>query len=472
MVKRRKRTPVIIISVCLGSLIVALGLGFLMDYLYSERVLPGVTLGGTDISGMPLDEVDAFLIKTAAAMNLNLSVAGETRQASAADLGITINESVVQADVENAVNQLLWIYRFNRPTSIPLDLNIDRHQFNSWLAENYPDSFESPINAGLTYNAETHLYDLTESALGTGIAQEELAFIQETLSTTDEDPTFTIVPTVAEPLVSDEQAADAQAWANQRLATQCSFTRGEETIYTLTPWDIASLTILSLNSDVGLAPGYNIDQITEFVQEYLVDAVDLKPEARVVTVDQSGNVLRVVSEGAPGRTLTNSETLPEQILYCLTEATNTASELTFDEVPFTVEETLQTIPAPPQGSASSHWADVNLTTQTVTLMNGSTPSASFVMSSGAPGTETPTGTFRVYAKTRIQTVRGCAGGECYSFPNVRWLTWFKGDYGFHTAYWHENFGTPVSHGCLNLREADAKSVFDWLSNGNHVLIHN
>jgi lipoprotein-anchoring transpeptidase ErfK/SrfK len=49
--------------------------------------------------------------------------------------------------------------------------------------------------------------------------------------------------------------------------------------------------------------------------------------------------------------------------------------------------------------------------------------------------------------------------------------WFKGNYGFHSAYWHEDFGTPVSHGCLNLREVDAKKVFDWLSRGDKVVIH-
>ena len=128
-------------------------------------------------------------------------------------------------------------------------------------------------------------------------------------------------------------------------------------------------------------------------------------------------------------------------------------------------------PKPPKGSESSHWADVNLTTQTVTLMNGKLVVKSFTTSSGKKGMETPMGIFSVYSKTAIQTLSGCAGGECWYYPGTKWLTWFYRDYGFHTAYWHNDFGKPRSHGCLNLREKDAKAVYDWLVRGDKVVIH-
>jgi lipoprotein-anchoring transpeptidase ErfK/SrfK len=38
---------------------------------------------------------------------------------------------------------------------------------------------------------------------------------------------------------------------------------------------------------------------------------------------------------------------------------------------------------------------------------------------------------------------------------------YYGDLGFHGAYWHDDFGTPVSHGCVNLSPADAKWLYDW-----------
>jgi lipoprotein-anchoring transpeptidase ErfK/SrfK len=63
-------------------------------------------------------------------------------------------------------------------------------------------------------------------------------------------------------------------------------------------------------------------------------------------------------------------------------------------------------------------------------------------------------------------------GPGYSVPNVKWNTYFDGGIAFHTAYWHNNFGQPMSHGCVNMREADAKTVYDFLPLGTLVHVHN
>jgi lipoprotein-anchoring transpeptidase ErfK/SrfK len=147
-------------------------------------------------------------------------------------------------------------------------------------------------------------------------------------------------------------------------------------------------------------------------------------------------------------------------------------DLTFTQAEVETIVTTYTLPdavagAVPQG----HWTDVDLARQTVTLMDGETPIQTFTMSSGSADHPTPTGTYAVYQRVPSQTVAGCVDSECYSYPDVRWCTWFFGDFGFHTAYWHEDFGKPVSHGCLNLREEDAKKVYDWLLVGDKVVIH-
>jgi hypothetical protein len=41
------------------------------------------------------------------------------------------------------------------------------------------------------------------------------------------------------------------------------------------------------------------------------------------------------------------------------------------------------------------------------------------------------------------------------------VQYFYEDYGFHGTYWHNNFGHPMSHGCVNMTNADAKWLFDW-----------
>ena len=111
----------------------------------------------------------------------------------------------------------------------------------------------------------------------------------------------------------------------------------------------------------------------------------------------------------------------------------------------------------------SHWIDVDLTKQTLTMMDGNTAVKTFIISSGKKSTPTPTGTFHIYAQTADQSMGG--------YKHVKWCSWFYPNYALHTAYWHNSFGTPVSHGCVNLREADAKQVYDWISVGSTVVIH-
>ena len=56
---------------------------------------------------------------------------------------------------------------------------------------------------------------------------------------------------------------------------------------------------------------------------------------------------------------------------------------------------------------------------------------------------------------------GGSGADAYNLPNVPYVMYFYQDYGLHGAYWHNNFGHPMSHGCINERITDAKALYDW-----------
>jgi LysM repeat protein len=111
------------------------------------------------------------------------------------------------------------------------------------------------------------------------------------------------------------------------------------------------------------------------------------------------------------------------------------------------------------------WIDVDLSAQTVTAYEGAVPVNHFIISSGLPGTPTVTGEFRIWAKTSIQDMYGGnrASGDYYYLEDVQWVQYFFEDYAFHAAYWHNNFGQPMSRGCINMRTEDAKWLFDWAS---------
>jgi lipoprotein-anchoring transpeptidase ErfK/SrfK len=58
----------------------------------------------------------------------------------------------------------------------------------------------------------------------------------------------------------------------------------------------------------------------------------------------------------------------------------------------------------------------------------------------------------------------------YYLQAVPYIMYYYGDFAFHGAYWHDNFGTAASHGCINLAPADAKWLYDWAGIGERVII--
>lgn len=105
----------------------------------------------------------------------------------------------------------------------------------------------------------------------------------------------------------------------------------------------------------------------------------------------------------------------------------------------------------------ARWIRVDLSEQIVVAYEQDKPVRAFVVSSGLPRTPTVTGTFRIRTKVKEQVM----SGDGYYLPGVKWVQYFYADYGFHGTYWHNNFGEPMSRGCLNMTDSDAKWLFDW-----------
>lgn len=75
--------------------------------------------------------------------------------------------------------------------------------------------------------------------------------------------------------------------------------------------------------------------------------------------------------------------------------------------------------------------------------------------------KTPVGNFHVWTKIRATRMTGGEGADYYDLPNVPWVMYFYNDFGLHGAYWHDNFGHTMSHGCVNLRQIDAEHLYNW-----------
>lgn len=117
--------------------------------------------------------------------------------------------------------------------------------------------------------------------------------------------------------------------------------------------------------------------------------------------------------------------------------------------------------------AHERWIDIDLTNQTLSAYEGTDMVNSFVISSGRAGSPTVVGTFHVWVKVRIQAM----SGPGYYIQNVPWVMYFYQSYGIHGTWWHNNFGTPMSAGCVNMTIPDAEWMYGWASVGTTVKVH-
>ncbi|NVJ25813.1 L,D-transpeptidase [Myxococcus sp. AM011] len=119
--------------------------------------------------------------------------------------------------------------------------------------------------------------------------------------------------------------------------------------------------------------------------------------------------------------------------------------------------------APPGVEPGARWLDVDLEAQVLVAYEGERPVYATLISSGKPGTDTPEGLYRVWIKfaEADMTGNGTAGNDTYRVATVPWTMFFEQDYALHTAYWHDRFGEPMSHGCVNLAPRDARALYGW-----------
>ena len=120
---------------------------------------------------------------------------------------------------------------------------------------------------------------------------------------------------------------------------------------------------------------------------------------------------------------------------------------------------------------------VDLTKQKVYAFQGDALFMQAPISSGKWG-RTPTGDFTVWTKIRATRMRGGSGADYYDLPNVPYVMFFSNNkvpaalgYSLHGTYWHNNFGYPMSHGCINMKITDAEKLYNWADNKIKVTIY-
>jgi lipoprotein-anchoring transpeptidase ErfK/SrfK len=276
----------------------------------------------------------------------------------------------------------------------------------------------------------------------------------------------------ASPIVSDASADEARDYANQRLKLRLNMMHGGKVLYFIDPWDVAAFFEFTPNMETGKFDiSFSDDKIKTFLDQKLTPSVAGSPVTEQLLVDKNGETLMVITKGKNGMAPSDLSGLVGEIKQALADGVVLNADMKLVETPFETEEIV---------TEDNRWIEYNVSTFTLTLWDGSNKLwTTNNTANGKASTPTIVGSFRVFLKLPIQTMTGGTAGvevgdnAYYSIPGVKWVTyWGPGGYAFHTASWLAGQErTRISHGCVNMHEGEAKTVYDFAEIGTRVVVH-
>jgi len=116
---------------------------------------------------------------------------------------------------------------------------------------------------------------------------------------------------------------------------------------------------------------------------------------------------------------------------------------------------------------------VNLSEQRLYAYEQGLLANTFLISSGTKKFPTPAGEFKIRRKVPIMDYAwnyGPGNPANYSLPNVKWNLQFANHLYLHYAYWHNNFGNVMSHGCINMPLSASEWIYNWTPVDTPVIV--
>ncbi len=150
------------------------------------------------------------------------------------------------------------------------------------------------------------------------------------------------------------------------------------------------------------------------------------------------------------------------LFFILGSIIDNISPLQAQGIPPQVAQELQALK-----TSKERWIEINLTTQRLIAWEGKKPVYAVIVSTGKADTPTLSGVFEIYNKRAKDHMRG----DDYDISDVPYAMYYDRGYAIHGAYWHHRFGTPISHGCINVAVDHAEWLFKWAETGVPVIIH-
>jgi lipoprotein-anchoring transpeptidase ErfK/SrfK len=464
----------VIVTVTLLAVLGVCGTAYAM--YFSDRALPRTMVGGIPVSGMTRDEVAEVVRERFADVSVVVqSGISAPRRERLDDLGYTL-------DVEGTVGEVFAAQKTGAsyatalvaPRSVDVVLHTDPSVLGALADELVEATGGRGSDATVRQVTGTRPFVVTPAVIGKAVVMQSLRDAVATAGTELRSTTATVQFVDNPPRVTTARAQSVADRANALVASKVTLSDGTNTHRASLVRKAAWVKIPYTDGVPGM-PRVKAARVRAWVQSVAKDAM-VEPVDGLRYVSSGGRVLRVVTQARAGRAVSNAKDVATAAVQALTRNTDYRGELSYRKVAATWANRTVAVgaewlayPAAP----GEKWIDVNLGRHTITAYVGARVVKGPVpMVNGAPATPTAVGTFHVYSKNPLMTMRGFnADGTRYAVQNVPWSSFFYAGYALHGAPWRSSFGYSASHGCVNLPVGVAKWVYGWAPIGTPVVSH-
>lgn len=469
--KKHTKLPWIGAAAILLLVIAALVGGFFAARsYYNSRVAPGVSLGTTPVTGQDRAQLTRTVAQKIADSKVTIGDGTTTVSASLKDLGVSVDadktvNDVLSAKSSNDFARLNPVSRQN----VDLDAKVNRIDLDNFLSSKFVAGNDQARPSTISFDATQGIFVPSQGSAGRAVIPSP---VEKAVASLVANPGRTATVKVGyhttDMPISMDAANAAATQANVRLNNPVVIDNGNGDTFKVPGPVVASWIKPNGNLAKGeISLDYDKTGMLNYLNQELPKQLNRKMVTQEDVVDDSGKVLGTVTQGVDGVSVKDVNAVSDQIYGAMTSAQ-----------PANVHAAVDVTKHDTQQKKSEYRIVVDKSAQMVYVYKGDQQIKSFQTCTGkAGGDETDNGNFFIYLKYQTQDMRGFNDdGSKYLSPGVKWVSYFNGGEGFHTADWNYSgiaAGNPNangSHGCVNMYEQDAQWIYQNCGEGTFVQV--
>ncbi|MFU0569535.1 L,D-transpeptidase [Gardnerella vaginalis] len=474
--KHRANRSALALMYSLLIFVILLAAAFFALHLYfNNRVAPGVDFGDASITrnltGYQEDAVSRTVQNAVDNSKLEISDdQGNSIDADLSQLGVKIDKNATVKAIMNAKRDNLFtrIMPWVRQT-VSLKAERDDSALDSYLLHKFIRESDRAVPYSAVFDKDSESFKVEDGVPGRTI---ETMSVREAVKKLIAHPGKTVKVSVTSRRTDAPIKLDvAQKFVNdlnKLLEKKVTFNNGDGKDFTVPKEAIASW--ISVNADTTrrkLSYTIDADKADYYLSQVLPKELNQQKINQEDAIDKEGKFIFTTLKGSNGVEINYSNSVAKKAVESLRNGNDFKMDVPSKITKFTVEKKLVEMRIV-----------VDKTTQMASVYKNDELVKTFPVCTGKRGADdSASGTFFIYLRYASQDMRGRNGdGSPYFSPGVRWVSYYHGGEGFHTASWNYkgiatgDAANHGSHGCINMYEQDAHWIFENCPRGTIVQV--